>query len=78
MNVLTVSASAMMVKCAAFGLLVGMLLGCMIGAALLQEVYDRRRRAEKEKAERIAKHQPPHGFYKGSLYLHNDHLKDEF
>lgn len=78
MNVLTVSASAMMVKCAAFGLLVGMLLGCMIGAALLQEVYDRRRREQERRRQSEERHKPPHGFYKGSIYLHNDHLKDEF
>lgn len=78
MTVLSLSAGGVLIKYAAAGLLVGVTLGCMVGAALMQEIADRRRREAERKAKSIAKHQPPHGFNKSSLYLHNDHLKDEF
>lgn len=78
MNVLTISTSAMLVKCAAAGMVAGMVLGCLVGLSIAYEIADRRRREQERRRQSEERHKPEHGFYKGSLYLHNDHLKDEF
>lgn len=78
MNVLTVSVSGMLVKCAAAGMAAGMLLGCLVGMSIAYEIADRRRREKERRRKSEERHAPQHGFYKGTLYLHNDHLKDEF
>lgn len=70
--------TGLFVKLVAAGMLVGVLIGILIGMQITEEIYYRKVQDAKRREESRAKHQPPHGFYKGSLYLHNDHLKDEF